>query len=80
MRFGVITVVRMTMFFSPADGDSIFIRNVDIYLRVYTASQPEEQHRKNCCFIHIFYIELRVYRSSYCTLIFNVPESKHCNL
>jgi hypothetical protein len=25
---------------SPEDGDSMFLRNVDIYLRVYTTSQP----------------------------------------
>jgi hypothetical protein len=27
-------------YFSPEDGDSIFLRNVGIYLHVYTASQP----------------------------------------
>jgi hypothetical protein len=26
--------------FSPEDGDRMFLRNVGIYLRVYTASQP----------------------------------------
>jgi hypothetical protein len=29
---------------SSEDGDSMFLRNVGIYLRVYTTSDPEEQH------------------------------------
>jgi hypothetical protein len=47
LRFEVLTAVRMTMLFfwvvtpcSPEDGNSMFLRNVGIYLRVYTASQP----------------------------------------
>jgi hypothetical protein len=39
--FGVHTAVKMSLlFFSPEDGDSMFIRNVGTYLRVHTASQP----------------------------------------
>jgi hypothetical protein len=34
------TEVDTNQRFSPEDGDIIFLRNVDIYLLVYTASQP----------------------------------------
>jgi hypothetical protein len=30
--------------FSPEDGDSIFLRNVGIYRRIYTTPNPEEHH------------------------------------
>jgi hypothetical protein len=35
-------IVRRDSYFSPEDGDSIFLRNFGIYLRVYTASQPRK--------------------------------------
>jgi hypothetical protein len=44
VRFGVFMAVRMMMFFSvsapPEDGDSMFLRNVGIYRRVYKALKP----------------------------------------
>jgi hypothetical protein len=47
--FEVFTVVRMMIWVvvpyrlivSPEDGDSMFLRNVDIYQRVYTAPQTQ---------------------------------------
>jgi hypothetical protein len=35
-----VSFFRAESIFIPGDGDSVFLRNVDIYLRVYTASQP----------------------------------------
>jgi hypothetical protein len=32
--------------FRPEDGDSIFLRNVGIYLQVHTALQPRRKHRR----------------------------------
>jgi hypothetical protein len=41
VRFEVFTAVRMIMlFFRAEDGDSMFLRNFGIYLRVYTALSP----------------------------------------
>jgi hypothetical protein len=43
VRFEVFTAVRMMMLFFwvlVEDGDSMFLRNVGIYRRVYTASKP----------------------------------------
>jgi hypothetical protein len=39
--FWVLAPCRHTVsIFSPEDGDSIFLRNVGIYRRVYTAPKP----------------------------------------
>jgi hypothetical protein len=38
MFFYVVTPCRSD--FIPEDGDTMFLRNVGIYLQVYTASQP----------------------------------------
>jgi hypothetical protein len=39
VRYEVLTAVKMSMFFWVEYGDSMFLRNVGIYLRVHTVSK-----------------------------------------
>jgi hypothetical protein len=40
----VFWVVMPRVDFRPEDGDSMFLRNVGIYLQVYRGYNPEDQH------------------------------------
>jgi hypothetical protein len=62
LRFSVLTEVRMKLLFywalascrlidNPADGDSMFLRNIGICLRVYTAPNSGEQQTSKFFFI-----------------------------
>jgi hypothetical protein len=41
----------MEMDFSPEDGDSMFFRNVGIYLRIYTTPKPRAATTQQICLI-----------------------------
>jgi hypothetical protein len=56
VRFEVVMAVRMMMpFFSPEDGDSVFLQNVGIYQLVYMVSKPTRTASSGAT-ITIFYI------------------------
>jgi hypothetical protein len=44
VKFEILTAVNKMMFFSPQDGDSMFLQNVRICLRVYTVSNREKHN------------------------------------